>query len=544
MKVSFKRVMLAASVCLAFSSASAAVMTDTQAVQFLNHATYGATPDDISKLKNIGMNAWIDKQVRMRQCTHYDEKTQTFSKIGERMQFRDEIWWTSSMVCDDQLRQRVALALSEIFVISDANSGTLRRHQDGMEHYYDTLGTYGFYYFNQLLKAVSLNPSMGSYLNMRGNEKANTGNNVRPDENYARELMQLFTIGLVQLNLDGTPKLDDNGKTIPTYSQQDVSELARMLTGWTWNGIDSQDKWEKLKGKIHPDAGQDFINPMVAVEYYHDKGEKTFLGKKIPAGQTAEQDLDRALTVLFNHPNTAPFISKQLIQRLVKSNPSPAYIKRVAQVFNNDGNWGHGNMVAVIKAILTDGEALTENNKAGKLTEPMLRVTQLWRAFSATADDTTGHGYPYIMNGADANLGQSPLSAPSVFNFFEPAYAPKALKEQGLVAPEFQLLDESLLAHLNNRLAAMALKGYDDSGIDPTGFSGRLDYSQYATLVGSPNILLNKLDTLLMGGRMDANMHDTLLSMMVELKNQKAPSLRIVAEIVHMIIISPQYAIQ
>ncbi len=546
MKAPFKKVMLAASVCLAFSSANAAVMTDAQVVRFLDHATYGATWDDITPLKNIGMNAWIDKQVRTAQCSHYDETTkERFSKIGEQMMFRDKIWWTKSMTCNDQLRQRVALALSEIFVVSDANSGTLRRHEDGMEHYYDTLGTYGFYYFNQLLKAVSLHPIMGSYLNMRGNEKASADNgNARPDENYAREVMQLFTIGLVQLNMDGTPKLDAKGNTIPTYSQQDVSELARILTGWTWHGID-KDKWEKLKGKIHPDAGQDFISPMVAVEYYHDKGAKTFLGKKIPAGQTAEQDMDQALTILFNHPNTAPFISKQLIQRLVKSNPSPAYVRRVAQVFNNDGNWGHGNMVAVIKAILTDGEALAENDKQGKLAEPLLRVTQLWRAFPVHLEATADNPYPYYFNGVDTNIGQSPLSAPSVFNFFDPAYAPKDLKDQGLVAPEFQLLDENLLAHMDNRLAAMALMGYEDSGADPSGFSGRLDYSSYTPLVDTPNLLLNRLDTLLMSGRMDANMRGTLLDMVNDLKTkQHATPARIVAEVVHMIIISPQYAIQ
>lgn len=544
MKALFKTTFLAASLCLLFNPihANASAMTASEAVRFLNHATYGATTDDIKLVQRIGMDAWIYQQLKKKQCKHYNPAT-VADTLAERKHIRDEIWWTSAMVCDDQLRQRVALALSEILVVSD-NNGTLARHQEGLESYYDTLITHSLGNFRDLLKAVSLHPTMGSYLNMRGNEKADPINNIRPDENYARELMQLFTIGLVNLNMDGTPVTTKTGATTPTYSQTDISELARVLTGWTWKGIDTKEKWDALKKRARPDIKQDYTSPMVALAVYHDAENKTLLGKNIQRNLSPEADLDRALDILFTHPNTAPFISKQLIQRLVKSNPSPAYVRRVASVFHNNGSRVRGDMAAVVRAILTDGEALSEQDKKGKLIEPMLRVTQLWRGFSATATDQYGHGYPFSLSTPDNSLGQSPLSAPSVFNFFEPAYAPALLKKAQLVAPEFQLVDSSLLPRLNNRLAVLALSGYIGSGRDPEGFSARLNYDTYLPLLAKPSELIEQLNTLLMSGRMDDSMRTVLLDFIKELQATKTPQRQIIAEVVHMIIISPQYAIQ
>lgn len=554
MKTLFKTTFLAASLCLLFNSASAFAITEAETVRFLNHATYGATSEDIKVVQRIGMDAWIYQQLKKPQCKHYDANAPVADSIPENKQMRDKTWWTSAMVCNDQLRQRVAFALSEIFVVSD-NDGTLNRHQDGLESYYDTLATHSLGNFRDLLKAVSLHPVMGSYLSMRGNEKANAANNIRPDENYARELMQLFTIGLVNLNMDGMPVKDNKG-TIPSYSQTDISELARVLTGWTWKGVDTKDKWDALKKRKRPDINQDYINPMIAVVDYHDTEKKTLLGKNIQRNLSPEADLDRALDILFSHPNTAPFISKQLIQRLVKSNPSPAYVRRVASVFHNNGSGIRGDMPSVVRAILTDGEALSGQREPGKLIEPMLRVTQLWRAFSATTPiDQAGKAMPFFLSAPDSSLGQSPLSAPSVFNFFEPTYAPSALKElpTPLVAPEFQLINSSLLPRLNNRLAALALNGYsdpdeacNDSSDCPQGFKVRLNYDNYLPLLKKPDELIEKLNILLMSGRMDSSMRVILLDFIKELQARKVkiPERQIIAEVVHMIIISPQYAIQ
>jgi uncharacterized protein (DUF1800 family) len=259
---------------------------------------------------------------------------------------RIDAWWKAVMQSDDQLRQRVAFALSEILVVSDLNND-LRSQPEGMVTYYDLLLTHAFGNFRDLLEAVTLSPIMGTYLSHLGNEKADDALNIRPDENYAREVMQLFTIGLDELNQDGTAKLDANGNTIATYGQAEIEGFARVFTGWTFAGS------ETFKRK-----SRDYVAPMQAFEEYHSQRQKTLLnGDIIPQGYSAQESLQLALDNLFNHQNVAPFISKQLIQRLITSNPTPQYVERIASVFNDNGEGVRGDLAAVVKAIYLDDEA-------------------------------------------------------------------------------------------------------------------------------------------------------------------------------------------
>jgi uncharacterized protein (DUF1800 family) len=293
---------------------------------------------------------------------------------------------------------------------------------------------------------------MGVYLSMLGNQKPDALRNIRPDENYARELMQLFTIGLVELNLDGSIRTNAQGNPIPTYDQAVIEGFAHVYTGWTYAGAPSF-------ALAFPTIANQVV-PMQAYAEQHDTGAKRVLSytgaafTQIPAGQTPAQDLDDALDNIFRHPNVAPFIAKQLIQRLVTSNPSPQYVERVARVFENDGAGRRGELDAVVTAILLDPEARNAlaNANAGKLGEPVLRLTRIWRAYGAASSS----GKLNVQN-IPGFIGQGPLQAPSVFNFFSPFYAPPGeILDQGLVAPEMQLATEYLNSLITNYFFILA----------------------------------------------------------------------------------------
>jgi uncharacterized protein (DUF1800 family) len=292
--------------------------------------------------------------------------------------YRQDAWFRNAMHGPDQLRQRVAFALSEIMVVSQ--NGALLRAPFATASYYDMLATNAFGNFRQLMQDVTLHPAMGVYLSMLGNRKPDAARNIRPDENYARELMQLFTIGLYQLDDDGQPLHDANGDRIPSYEQADVEAFAHVFTGWTYAGATSFTTAKRTT------ANQ--IVPMQAYPAEHAPGEKRLLDYPgatkpiLPAGQTPEQDLADALDNLFDHPNVGPFIAKQLIRKLVTSNPTRNYVYRVAKVFDNDGTGTRGNLAAVVRAILFDSEARNPpaNDRLGKVKEPVIKLTQLWRA--------------------------------------------------------------------------------------------------------------------------------------------------------------------
>lgn len=472
--------------------------------RFLTQATFGPKKAEIDALVNrinttyagdriATFNAWIDTQLGYDQTLLYeynkasDRQDEALRGLGPYGYFAPSAnnnhcfaWWTISVDAQDQLRQRYAAALSEIIVAS--RDSHLSVHPYGPSTFYDMLGASATGNFRPLLKDVSKHPAMGEYLssimNMKRTVDANGLPLTSPDENYAREIMQLFSIGLLQLNPDGSLKLDAGGRAIQTYTQADVAELARVFTGWGYSkrlgaaedgypAVDNTVFFRQFAGSSPERHFQyEWIYPMKNYgPAYHDTGSKTVLGSVIPAGLDGEADMDAALDIIFNHPNVGPFISRQLIQRLVTSNPSAGYIYRVAQKFNDNGSGVRGDMKAVIKAILLDYEArdlsVTNNVGFGKLKEPLMRMAQLLRSLDGGSklllSSLSQYGYPATQldnfpagtsllraRNTDSALAQTPQSAPSVFNWFLPDYSPgDAIGEAGLVAPEMQIVSES-----------------------------------------------------------------------------------------------------
>lgn len=505
------------------------------AARLLNQASFGPSEASIEKVVELGREQWIDWQMALPLSSQVDYLTElqsTFSAEDELSRMhRIEAWWQHSLRGEDQLRQRVAFALSEIFVISE-NSNFFEEYV-GIANYYDLLAKHAFGNYRELLEEVTLSPMMGMYLSMLGNEKPNSERNIRPDENYAREVMQLFSIGLVELNLDGTVKLDETGSSIPTYDQSTIEGFAHVFTGWNFNGTTEQTWW-------HWWDNYDALNPMQAVQARHDIARKELLnGVILPANQSAELDLTLALDNIFMHDNVAPFIGKQLIQRLVTSNPSAEYVARVSGIFNDNGAGERGDLGAVIKAILMDDEAIHGHvnypNVFGKLREPILKATHLWRAFKAySPSDRFQQGYP------DYFFKQAPLAAPSVFNFFSPGFSPPGvIAEQGLVAPEFQITTENYAIRTSNFFAYSALWSHSPNGDAEQVI---VDFSEEVALVNDTDDLLERLNILLMAGGMTDEMREILSDMHEETVN--APPAERVADLVFLIMNSPQYSVQ
>jgi uncharacterized protein (DUF1800 family) len=434
-----------------------------EATRFLTQATFGPTDQSINELMSGGYEAWFNKQASATPNLYYKGyweqrntkiKTQN-AALGSHISELNHAFWTKAITGDDQLRQRLTLALSEIFVVSTQdNCGDSNTR--GVASYMDMLGARAFGTYRQLLEAVTLHPIMGCYLSHLGNQKEEidpaTGRTTGrvPDENYAREVMQLFSIGLVMLNKDGTVKVDAQGQPIETYQASDVAGLARVFTGWSWDcptwPSDNCFRWGSDGTAANPDR---WVLQMRPYAKFHSPMEKRFLGTVIPAQGAASPtaSLKTALDTIANHPNVAPFISKQLIQRLVTSNPSPAYVSRVATVFTSSG----GNLFTVAKAILMDAEArdfqtAVTSTKFGKVREPLLRISALFRAY--TARSASGYFLMWSTNDPAKALAQAPLQAPSVFNYFRPQYTPpnSATSRAGLVSPEMQIGHESSAA--------------------------------------------------------------------------------------------------
>ena len=485
--------------------------TPQQAARFLIQATFGATQASIDDVVARGYQAWITDQMNKPASSHHaaikadfaavntggqdqDSATGLFRRPGR--QHRLSTWWKIAVQGDDQLRQRVAFALSEIFVISDQN-GTVNNWQEGAANYYDILAKGAFGNFRQLLQDVTLNPMMGVYLSHLRNRKATA--TTLPDENYAREVMQLFSIGLNELNPDGTLRLDAQGLPIPTYDQTTIAETAKVFTGWGLSQSYSNNPTIGGGGGRRPDNSiPDWIEPMRLFPTSHEDGRKTIVGgKSLPANQGGLKDLNDTLDELFNHPNTGPFISRLLIQRLITANPSPAYVYRVAQAFANNGAGVRGDLGAVVRAILTDYEARSADaaNLAtfGKLKEPLLRTTALFRALGGT----TNAGR-YVITNSNAQISQQALGAPTVFNFFEPHYVhPGALAAAGLYAPEFKILTDTTAITTANYLYGYL---YANKPADLTnGTTVHMNLTALLPLAATPAALVEKLDLWLTG---------------------------------------------
>lgn len=506
-------------------------ISSEKAARFLTQTTFGANSESINELAGMGYDAWLVQQFNLPASLHRPLVLEYPDDDNLNQGHRYEVWWRTVLTSDDQLRQRVAYALSQIFVVSDKSTLVIVPY--GVAGYYDILVRNAFGNYRDLLEEVTLSPIMGIYLSMLANQKPNQEFNIRPDENYAREVMQLFSIGLVKLNLDGSVQLDSNNQPISTYDQDVIKGFAHVFTGW--NFADNLSWYEPVFN---------FFSPMKAFEDFHDTAEKQLLdGFTIEAGGTAQSDLDAALNNMFNHPNVGPFISFRLIQRLVTSNPTPAYIERVASIFNNNGEGVRGDLKAVVTAILMDDESLSESNLTndtfGKLKEPLLRFTQMWRAFDASADSGK-----YWFDFSDYLTGQAPLSAPSVFNFYSPSFSPSGdIGDAALVAPEFQILNEIYITHTLNWIAGSTYVGYKGlTGDDYNEDRILIDISTELTLASDPVALVEHLNLLLLSGQMEGDLRSELISS-IEAYPVSEEFIRVLNTL-FLILSSPQFSIQ
>ena len=506
-------------------------MNDIQAARLLHQASLGPTYNEILAVTGKSYEQWLNDQINLP-ITYHSPLVENYPDRDEPNQInRIDAWWKASLNAEDQLRQRVAFALSEIFVVSDLNT-SLSGEPEGMAAYYDILLENAFGNYRDLLKQVTLSPVMGVYLSHLGNEKADPERNIRPDENYAREVMQLFTIGLNELNLNGMNKQDENGEIIPTYGQTEIEGFAKVFTGWTFA---YSARWSR--------PSRNYTLPMQAFEDYHSRAEKTLLnGEVIPANTSAEQSLEIALDNLFNHDNVAPFISKQLIQRLITSNPSPGYVERVAMVFNDNGEGVRGDLAATVKAIYLDNEArglATPLAHFGKIKEPLLKTVQFWRVFNAK---TLNHRY-YTWN-LSSTYGQGPLQSPSVFNFFRPDFKPGELASTEFVAPELQIAnDAALIGIINTHYADLVWRvaeRHDELNENSLYLYMQADHDLIN--MNGLSAVLDKYDLLFFAGNMSQEMRQALIDMDEFFASRD--SYQRISNLVYLISISPEFTLQ
>lgn len=497
-------------------SPDATLSADEQAARFLVQATFGPTSDSIAELRQMGYNysAWIDAQAGKPQTKAMDilaaaraAGSISTSDKNHNRRARTQVMLTAQ----DQLRQRMTYALSQIIVVSDADTN-IANASDGSSAWWDLLARNALGDFKSLLTDVTRSPMMGRYLSHYKNRKANTASGTRPDENYAREVMQLFTIGLYQLNANGTYVTDGSGRPLETYTNDNITEFARVFTGFT---DESTNNTGTGSGRTDfPSATANYISPMRMWELQHDTAAKTLLTyagarkPNLPANQPGLTDVSDALDNLIEHPSCAPFISRLLIQRLVTANPSDGYVGRVAAVFANNGAGARGDLLAVAKAILLDSEArslsMLTDAEHGKLQEPFLRLTQLLRAgkFTINAGTTV---IPYDLGAfSETSMGQFPLGSPSVFNFYSPDYEPPGVIQTArLVGPEFQILNAVTAIAFPNAVYTLIYSG--------TG-NMRLDLSAQETLAATPGALIDNLDLLLTRGTLSADNRTKILT--------------------------------
>jgi uncharacterized protein (DUF1800 family) len=535
-----------------------AAATATDASRFLSQATFGPKKSEIDALTGGNIDAWITAQLALPFSSHRVATVADRTIYGGSSSFtnwnaihppnRQSAWFKLALTAPDQLRQRVAYALSEILVVSDVALGD-DNQAEAVANYYDLLGNGAFGNFRTLLENVTLSPMMGLYLSSLRNAKADPVLGQTPDENFAREVMQLFTIGLEQLQPDGAFALDASGLPIPTYNQTTITQMAKVFTGWSYASTNLN---------AFRTAGTSYYTPMQLYPAFHDdtvKDLSPLSATPIPANQGGALDLKLALDTLCGHANTPQFISKRLIQRLVTSNPSPAYVYRVAEIFRNDGTGQRGNLGAVVRAILTDYEArspvVAANPTYGKLEEPLLRLTGILRSFNASSTSGRFLGYastvdsvpingttpkpaaasqinispsPYSSTRLDSvqyNLAQAPLRSPTVFNFYHTDYVlPGPLAAAGLVAPEFEITDDNFAINVPNFLRTFVNSVTPTSGGVPTPaapYALILNIDYESTLVATPAALLDHLSLVLTSGTLSTAVRARITSALAAL---------------------------
>ncbi len=517
--------------------------TDADVIRFLEQASFGPTDALIAEVQATGIEGWIQNQFNAPTTWYpslaaYPANNLEGCSAGSPATcFRDNYtmyplqvkFFKEALTANDQLRLRVAFALSQILVVS----GTTIQQPSSMTPYLNLLKERAFTNYRQILYNVTLNPAMGDYLDMVDNEKRNTITGVPPNENYAREILQLFSIGTVMLNQDGTPQLDAYGKQIPSYDQDTIKGFAQAFTGWTYAAQTGQ------PSLVHNPPY--YLKPMVlyrdatGLDSTHDKNEKKVLNYAtaqmtvLPANQDGAIDLNHAIDNIFFHPNVGPFIGKKLIQQLVTSNPSPAYVARVSAAFNNNGAGIRGDMKAVIKAILLDpdarGDAKAETYY-GKLREPVLYVTNLLRAFNATTD--------FVLQDYPKNMGQNLFGSPTVFNYFPAQYV---IPGTNLAGAEFaQQSSSNAITRLN--FVNIIITG--KNGAATANF--QIDWSGLDAIAPDANALVAKLNRLLMHGAMSASMKNDIVNA-VSVVSATEPHLRAQTAL-YLIATSSQYQVQ
>ena len=489
------------------------------AARFLTQASFGAkSVDDIEALRVEGLPHWLWAQFgapTTLQTSYLDSQKsrQKEGKATDEMSY--EAIWQQWLTGTDQLRARMSFALSQILVISNI-APDIKPY--AMSSYMDLLNRNAFGNYRTLLGEVTLHPAMGYYLNMIESEKDDTAKGIHPNENYAREVLQLFSIGLAELNTDGSAKIGANGKPVPSFGEEQVKGFAMAFSGWTFA---SQNP---AKPKEFHDADENldsnWTTPMRAFASMHSPEPKKLLGGvTLPGGQSPEKDLNDALDNIFNHAIVGPFIGRQLIQRMVTSNPSRAYIQRVAEVFANNGANVRGDLKAVVQAVLLDPEARTapvatasNTSNYGKQREPVIRFATFLRALGAKSQN--GINSIHYLDAADEALGQSPLLSPSVFNFFSPNFRqPGAVAAAGLYSPEFQITTETSVVGSLNFFANF----FNNEGYGNGASRLRLDLTVLQALAATPAALVDRLDALFFAYQMTASTRTRLTQMITAL---------------------------
>lgn len=514
-----------------FGFTAKATMDSSHAARLLHQASLGPTYEEILSAQGLSAEEWIDSQMQLPITYHVDYLENYPNRDYPRQINRIDAWWKGSINAPDQLRQRVAYAMSQIFVVSDFNN-SLANEPKGMVSYYDMLLENAFGNYRDILETISRSPIMGKYLDHLGNEKADEERNIRPDENYARELLQLFSIGLEELSLNGLVKKDTNGQPIPAYTQADIEGFAKVFTGWTFG---ASEFWGR------PSNNHSIL--MSPFEAYHSTAEKHLISDVvIPANTDAETSLKIALDTIFAHPNIAPFISKQLILKLITSNPSPSYIERVAKIFNDNGQGVKGDLSAVIKAIYLDPEArqfAAPLAYFGKVREPLLKQMQLWRVFKAKSLNNR-----YYTSNLSLMFGQGPLQSPSVFNFYQPDHQPQELSGSMLVAPELQIANDAYVINTLNthfdEISRRVAERYDELNENYVYLYMGDDLELLANF--GLNAVIDKYDTLFFAGAMSHDMRNAIYDMDAYFSSSES-HLRL-SYIVYLITVSAEYSLQ
>ncbi|MEM8963472.1 MAG: DUF1800 family protein [Acidobacteriota bacterium] len=517
-----------------------------RASRFVAQATFGGDLAMINQVNNMGLESWLDAQMALAHTPILEDHSAFVAQFGEEdiANYFDWAWWNRAMLAPDVVRQRVAFSLSQIFVVS-RRLDLLYDLGDAIASYHDIFLRNAFGNFRDILFDVTMHPVMGFYLSHLNNRRSDASINRFPDENYAREVMQLFSIGLVELNPDGTPVLAP--EAVPTYTNAEITEFAKIFTGLTLSPYDPDDP------VIFGTDEGDWLEPMVMVEAEHEPGPKNLLnGFVVPGGQTGMQDINMAIDNLFNHPNVGPFIGRLMIQRLVTSNPSPAYVGRVAAAFADNGFGVRGDMKALWKAILLDPEARDTNNigdpNFGKVREPFTKWVHVGRAFHATSNSGQFRHFGGAEPGDDdvendnVALAQYPYFAPSVFNFYLPDHSPAGpLTTAGLVAPEMEIVHAfTSIATINLMNRAVIFEHYIYDA--PADEDVRLNLAtEEAIAQTGPSALVDHLDLLLTYGTLSASSRQIILDAITPLAADPYDQ---VIMALYLFLISPEYAVQ